>query len=108
MRSIDFARDDRPKLGLLNDSHSNLPKSAESVDCILAVCPVADCARTDAHANACVQSERFRRKRRQLSPRLRRKSWRALLCSIFRRHADRSRTATECRWRKTGSVTIWS
>ena len=43
----------------LNDSHSNLPKSAESVDSALAVCPVADRARTDAHANACVQSKRF-------------------------------------------------
>ena len=43
----------------LNDSHSNLPKSAEFVDAVLAVCVVADRARTDAHANACGQSERF-------------------------------------------------
>src|SRR6476619_6971178 len=42
----------------LNDSHSTLPKSAESVDSVVAVCPVADRARTDAYANACVQSER--------------------------------------------------
>ena len=42
----------------LNDSHSKLPKSAEFVDTALAVCPLSDRARTDAHANACVQSER--------------------------------------------------
>src|SRR5437773_1977841 len=40
--------------------------------------------------------------KRQLSQRSKRKNWRALTCSMCRRHADRSRTAMARRWGKTG------